>query len=129
MRRISAIYIHELPDWPGFSWSHEQLADLLATVRHHQGRLLGRMEGLGFSLRNEAVLQTFTDTEDVIKPRELKSALGLLPGNRTKDNERFFSRPNTSYSYASKSGQIIARSFRQLSAAEKACSHVGITPG
>lgn len=64
------MYIHELPDWPRFSWSHEHLADLLARVRHHQGRLIGRMEGLGFTLRNEAVLQTLT--QDVMKSSEIE---------------------------------------------------------
>jgi Fic family protein len=58
------IYIHELPDWPSFRWSHESLAVPLAAVRHRQGRLIGRMEALGFPLRSEAVLQTLT--EDVV---------------------------------------------------------------
>jgi len=53
-------YIHNLEDSPKFSWSRDRLAEKLATVRHHQGRLLGRMEGLGFALRAEATLQTLT---------------------------------------------------------------------
>ena len=63
-------YIHELPDWPKFSWSHETLAAPLAAVRHKQGRLIGRMEGLGFSLRAEATLQTLT--LDVLKSSEIE---------------------------------------------------------
>src|SRR5215831_3973334 len=58
-------YIHELKDWPKFTWSQDRLTDKLAAVRHRQGRLLGRMEGLGFSLRNEATLQSLT--EEVVK--------------------------------------------------------------
>ncbi len=46
------------------------MAGPLAGVRHRQGRLIGRMEGLGFSLRNEAVLQTLT--EDVLKSNEIE---------------------------------------------------------
>ena len=46
-----------------------RLAGQLAAVRHRQGRLIGRMEGLGFSLRNEAVLQSLT--EDVLKSSEM----------------------------------------------------------
>ena len=41
-------YIHQLPDWPGFHWNQEALQASLAAVRHKQGRLLGRMEALGF---------------------------------------------------------------------------------
>jgi Fic family protein len=63
-------YIHELPDWPRFRWDHEVLAAPLAAVRHHQGRLIGRMEGLGFQLRAEAVLQSLT--EEVLKSSEIE---------------------------------------------------------
>jgi len=58
-------YIHELKEWPAFKWSMERLAEPLAAVRHRQGRLLGRMEALGFQLRAEATLYTLT--EEVIK--------------------------------------------------------------
>lgn len=54
------MYIHELEDWPRFRWSSERIGALLAEVRHRQGRLVGRMEALGFGLRQEAVLQTLT---------------------------------------------------------------------
>jgi len=59
------IYIHQRPDWPKFHWSDDRIATQLARVRHRQGRLIGRMEGLGFPVRAEAVLQTLT--EDVVK--------------------------------------------------------------
>ena len=64
------IYIYDLPDWPKFRWDRDSLAERLAAVRHEQGRLLGRMEGLGFKLRQEAVLQTLTD--DVLKSSEIE---------------------------------------------------------
>src|SRR3984957_20315584 len=67
MRRM---YIHELQDWPGFIWNREQLADLLADVRHRQGKLIGHMEALGFHLRQEAVLETLTT--DVLKSSEIE---------------------------------------------------------
>ena len=63
-------YIHELADWPQFRWDHKALAGPLAAVRHRQGRFIGRMEGLGFALRGEAMLQTLT--EDVIKSSEIE---------------------------------------------------------
>jgi len=63
-------YIHQLPAWPGFEWRDEALASPLGAVRHHQGRLIGRMEALGFPLRTEAVLKTLT--EDVLKSSEIE---------------------------------------------------------
>ena len=54
------MHIHELAEWPRFQWSRELLAEPLADLRHRQGRLLGQMEGLGFNLRQEAVLQTLS---------------------------------------------------------------------
>lgn len=64
------MYIHELTDWPRFRWDVEKVAESLASVRHRQGRLIGRMEGLGFNLRQEAVLNTLT--EDVLKSSEIE---------------------------------------------------------
>lgn len=58
-------YIHELADWPNLTWDAGRLSGLLADVRHRQGRLLGRMEGLGFRFRSEAKLSTLT--ADVVK--------------------------------------------------------------
>ena len=66
-------YIHELGDWPEFRWDHKVLAEPLAAVRHRQGRLIGRMEGLGFDLRGEATLRTMT--EDVIKSSEIEGEI------------------------------------------------------
>jgi Fic family protein len=63
-------YIHELKNWPKYHWSQERLAEQLAAVRHRQGRLIGRMESLGFALRSEAMLQTLT--EDVVKSSEIE---------------------------------------------------------
>ena len=63
-------YIHERPDWPKFHWNQEKLASQLARVRHRQGRLIGRMEALGFPLRKEAMLQTLT--LDVLKSSEIE---------------------------------------------------------
>lgn len=67
------IYYHEKPEWPQYTWDSEKLAAPLAAVRHRQGRLIGRMEGLGFSLRNEAVLQTLT--QDVMKSSEIEGEI------------------------------------------------------
>ena len=51
------MYIWEQTDWPRLTWQDGSIAAPLAAVRHDQGRLIGRMEALGFKLREEAVLQ------------------------------------------------------------------------
>ena len=66
-------YIHALKDWPRFRWDEGLVARQLAPVRHRQGRLIGRMEALGFDLRSEAVLATLT--EDVLKSSEIEGEI------------------------------------------------------
>jgi Fic family protein len=66
-------YIHERTAWPNFTWDQKRLAAPLAALRHRQGRLIGRMEGLGFSLRAEAVLQTLT--LEVLKSSEIEGEI------------------------------------------------------
>lgn len=93
------MWIHEHQDWPNFTWDAETLASKLADIRHRQGHLLGRMEGLGFELKREASLSTLTN--DVVKssaiegenlnPEEVRSSIarrlgiditGLIPASR-----------------------------------------------
>lgn len=64
------MYIWERQAWPELIWREALVSVPLATVRHDQGRLLGRMEGLGFKLREEAALQTLT--QDVLKSSEIE---------------------------------------------------------
>lgn len=63
-------FIHDREDWPNFRWDEASIAGQLAVLRLRQGRLMGRMEALGFSLREEAVLRTLT--ADVIKTSEIE---------------------------------------------------------
>ena len=70
-------YIHGLPDWPEFRWDNKVLAEPIAAVRHRQGRLVGRMEGLGFPLRSEAILQSLT--EEVVKSSAAPASLPVYP--------------------------------------------------
>ncbi|GAB4162177.1 MAG: Fic family protein [Rickettsiaceae bacterium] len=93
------MWIYEHQNWPNFKWDAEALASELADIRYRQGRLLGRMEGLGFELRREASLSMLTD--DVVKssaiegenlnPEEVRSSIarrmginnaGLVPASR-----------------------------------------------
>ena len=93
------MWIHEYQNWTSFTWDAEALASKLADIRYRQGRLLGRMEGLGFELKREASLSTLTN--DVVKssaiegetlnPEEVRSSIarrlgidvaGLIPASR-----------------------------------------------
>lgn len=67
------MYIHELANWPHFSWQDDKLSELLASVRHKQGRLIGRMEALGFDLRRQAVLKVLT--QEVVKSNEIEGEI------------------------------------------------------
>src|SRR5260221_1258134 len=64
------MYIWELPDWPDLTWDSAHLAALLGQASREQGRLLGRMQDLGFDLRREAQLNTLT--EDVVRSSEIE---------------------------------------------------------
>ncbi len=65
-----ATYIHELIGWPTLTWDTDQLQEQLAAVRLRQGKLLGRMEAVGFQRRAEAALETLT--EDVLKSSDIE---------------------------------------------------------
>lgn len=64
------MYLHQNIDWPNFKWDNGTLIPYVSKVRDLQGRLIGKMEGIGFELREEAVLETITD--DVIKSSEIE---------------------------------------------------------
>lgn len=64
------MYIWQLRDWPQFRWDANRLARPLAAAHLQQGRLLGRLERLGFELRIEAELQA--TTEEAVKNAEIE---------------------------------------------------------
>ncbi len=64
------IYIHEKENWADFTWDNKQVMLKLTEARNKQGRLIGRMESLGFDLQNEAVLSTLT--LDIVKSSEIE---------------------------------------------------------
>lgn len=70
-------FIHQLDRWPDFTWRTDDIVNLLSEARNLQGRLLGRMESLGFDLRSEAVLDTMT--LEILKSTEIEGDL-LNPG-------------------------------------------------
>ncbi len=68
-----AKFIYQFKDWPAFKWEEERLTPLLADLRFRQGRLIGRMEALGFALKEEANLKTLT--LDVLKSSEIEGEI------------------------------------------------------
>ncbi len=64
------IYIHEQENWPNFTWNSDKVLLKLSETRNLQGKLVGKMETLGFDLQNEAVLSTLT--LDVMKTSEIE---------------------------------------------------------
>lgn len=71
-------YIHELGSWPAFIWDAKALASLLSGVRLHQGLLLGKMRGYGFTSRWTATLNVLT--EETIKSSAIEGVV-LDPEN------------------------------------------------
>jgi Fic family protein len=67
------MYIWDLPAWPHFRWDAHTLAQPLAAAHLKQGRLLGRLERLGFALQLEAELQA--TTEAAIKNAEIEGEI------------------------------------------------------
>lgn len=96
------LYIHQRQDWPNFTWNHAELLTRLGTVRHLQGKLMGKMSSLGFVLQQEAELETLTldvlkSTEiegEFLNPEQVRSSIarrlgmdisGLIPSDRHVD--------------------------------------------
>ena len=52
------MYIHERANWTHFLWDNDKISPVLASVRHLQGRLLGRMESLGFEFIEKSSLES-----------------------------------------------------------------------
>ncbi|MDR6969530.1 Fic family protein [Flavobacterium arsenatis] len=65
-----SVFIHQQNQWPNFTWKNDEILNLLSEARNLQGRLIGKMESLGFDLRNEALLDTLT--LDVLKSSEIE---------------------------------------------------------
>src|SRR5690606_27856554 len=68
-----AIYIHQLKSWPNFNWNEQDFISLLSEVRNLQGKLLGKVELLGFELKDEANLETLI--QDVVQSSEIEGEI------------------------------------------------------
>jgi len=67
------MYIHQIKQWPNFTWDYDQLSTRLSEIRYRQGSVLGKMDVMGFKLKEEAILQTLT--LDVVKSSEIEGEL------------------------------------------------------
>jgi Fic family protein len=97
-----AKYIHGYADWTDFTWDELKILPLLIEVRRLQGNLIGKMEMIGFVLRQEAVLDTFTNDilksseieGEILNPDQVRSSIakrlgmeigGMVPSNKNVD--------------------------------------------
>ncbi|MHC1702887.1 MAG: Fic family protein [Tenuifilaceae bacterium] len=94
-----AKYIYEHKNWTDFSWQDKTINLVFGEVRLMQGKILGHMNALGFSAKEEATLTALT--LDVVKSSEIEgeslnyeqvrssiarrlgiNTAGLVPSNR-----------------------------------------------
>jgi Fic family protein len=94
-----AKYIYKYKNWTDFSWQDKVINVLFGEVRLMQGKIIGQMNALGFSAKEEATLTALT--LDVVKSSEIEGELlnfdqvrssiarrlgintaGLIPSNR-----------------------------------------------
>jgi len=71
--KTMAIYIHQLKNWPHLQWDEQAFISLLSEVRNLQGKLMGKVELLGFQLKDEANLETLI--QDVIQTSEIEGEI------------------------------------------------------
>lgn len=64
------MYLHQLKNWTNFTWDHALVGPLLASLRFEQGRLLGRMQALGFEMQLQAELEAVA--LDAVKSSEIE---------------------------------------------------------
>jgi len=68
-----AKYIYEHKDWTDFSWQDKDINAIFGEVRLIQGKIIGQMNALGFSAKEEATLTALT--LDVVKSSEIEGEL------------------------------------------------------
>jgi Fic family protein len=68
-----AKYIYEYENWTNFSWQEKAINVVFGEVRLMQGKIIGQMNALGFSAKEEATLTALT--LDVVKSSEIEGEL------------------------------------------------------
>ena len=77
-----SVYIDKQKDRPDFFWDNNRLLRPLSEARYRQGRLMGRMEGMAVSLRQEAFLAMLT--LEVVRSGELEEE--SLPADQVRSS-------------------------------------------
>lgn len=65
-----ARYIYDQPAWPRFTWDDAAIHTVFGEVRLLQGKLMGQLDALGFSAKEEATLSSLT--QEVVKSSEIE---------------------------------------------------------
>jgi Fic family protein len=68
-----AKYIYQYENWTDFTWNEQGISGLFGEVKYLQGRLSGIMSTIGFSQKEETLLNTFTF--DILKSSEIEGEL------------------------------------------------------
>jgi len=68
-----AKYIYEYKNWTDFSWQDKAINAVFGEVRLMQGKIIGQMNALGFSAKEEATLTALT--LDVVKSSEIEGEI------------------------------------------------------
>lgn len=68
-----AKYIYEFKNWTEFSWDDKAINSLFGEVKLMQGKIIGQMNALGFSAKEEATVTALT--LDVVKSSEIEGEL------------------------------------------------------
>lgn len=68
-----AKYIYEYKNWTDFSWDDKAINAVFGEVRLMQGKIIGQMNAIGFSAKEEATLTALT--LDVVKSSEIEGEL------------------------------------------------------
>lgn len=66
-------YIYQNTDWHSFKWCGEKINNLLLDIQKAQGYLLGKMDILGFEVKNNALLNVLT--ENILKSSEIEGEI------------------------------------------------------
>ena len=68
-----AKYIYQHENWTDFTWNEQKINELYGEVKYLQGKLNGIMSTIGFSQKEETLLNTFTF--DILKSSEIEGEL------------------------------------------------------
>jgi len=68
-----AKYIYQYENWTNFTWKEHEISKLYGEVKYLQGKLSGIMSTIGFSQKEETLLNTFTF--DILKSSEIEGEL------------------------------------------------------